>query len=85
MSPASANEPSDTEKTDANGSSYYREPYEALTGASLHVCPAWRRGRMITVEKLFPSNRTHSASSTHHDIRLLSPIPVRQDRIAMLR
>ena len=32
----------------------YREHYQALTGISLHQCPACRRGRMITVETLKP-------------------------------
>jgi hypothetical protein len=32
----------------------YRERYQALTGRSLHQCPACQRGRMITVETLKP-------------------------------
>jgi hypothetical protein len=42
-------------KTDVNGSSDYRDRYEALTGVSLHVCPACGRGRMITLEQVSPS------------------------------
>ncbi|MGH8144691.1 MAG: IS91 family transposase [Steroidobacteraceae bacterium] len=33
----------------------YRDRYEALTGQSLHECPACRRGRMLPIEQLPPS------------------------------
>jgi hypothetical protein len=45
----------DADVTDPNGSSDYRDRYEALTGVSLHVCPACGRGRMITLEQVSPS------------------------------
>ena len=38
----------------ADAPSDYRERYQALTGRSLHQCPACQRGRMITVETLKP-------------------------------
>jgi hypothetical protein len=50
--------PPTQEKTGANVtdvSSDYRDRYEALTGVSLHVCPACGRGRMITVQQVSPS------------------------------
>ena len=48
-------EKTDTDVTDDNESSDYRDRYEALTGVSLHVCPACGRGRMITLEQVSPS------------------------------
>lgn len=39
-------------KTDGEGPADYRDRYEALTGMSLHQCPACHRGRMSTVEKI---------------------------------
>ena len=48
-------EKTDADVTDAKGPSDYRDRYEALTGVSLHVCPACGRGRMITLEQVSPS------------------------------
>jgi hypothetical protein len=33
----------------------YRDRYEKLTGRSLHACPACTRGRMLCIDRLFPS------------------------------
>jgi hypothetical protein len=49
--------PPTPEKTDTDTDTPvdYRDRYEALTGMSLHVCPACGRGRMITVEQVSPA------------------------------
>jgi len=45
-------------KTDTAASTNYRDRYEALTGVSLHICPACRRGRMLIIEQFLPSRAT---------------------------
>lgn len=45
-------------KTDTEASTGYRDRYEALTGVSLHTCPACRRGRMLVIEQFLPSRAT---------------------------
>jgi len=47
--------PATTEKrADEQASADYRDRYEALTGISLHACPACRHGRMVIIEQLSP-------------------------------
>jgi hypothetical protein len=36
----------------ATASADYRDRYEALTGCSLRVCPLWRDGHMLVIERL---------------------------------
>lgn len=55
--------PTPPEHPDTDGSTDYRDRYQALTGVSLHVCPVCRRGRMSIVDQLTPS-------------RALAPVPV---------
>jgi hypothetical protein len=40
------------EHTDTDPPADYRDHYKALTGLSLHGCPACRHGRMISVERI---------------------------------
>jgi hypothetical protein len=47
-------------KCDTEASTDYRDRYEALTGVSLHICPACRRGRMLVIEQFLPSRATVS-------------------------
>jgi hypothetical protein len=49
VSPATAEK-----KADAKAPTDYRDRYEALTGVSLHACPACRRGRMLIIQQLSP-------------------------------
>ena len=55
----SAEEPTQTSKSQKD----YRDHYQELTGVSLRLCPACRRGRMIRIEPLAPA----STSSTLRD------------------
>ena len=47
-------------KTDTAAPTDYRDRYEALTGVSLHTCPACRHGRMLVIEQFLPSRATAS-------------------------
>jgi hypothetical protein len=44
--------PPTPEQTDVSAPQDYRDRYEALTGVSLHQCPACRTGRMITIQQI---------------------------------
>lgn len=48
------------EKTHPETPADYRDRYAALTGRSLHECPACHRGRMITISLVLPSRDSKS-------------------------
>ena len=53
--------PTPPEYPDADGSTDYRDRYQALTDVSLHVCPICHRGRMSIIEQLSPSRAPEPA------------------------